>query len=102
MGGSNDEDNITLLTIEEHAEAHRLLWEKNGRHQDKRACKSLYAKTEESEVTRLKSASKTYNTLSRVEKIRNAMLRRYENDSEREKSSQLSVERYKDPEQRLQ
>lgn len=36
-GGSDDPSNLIELTIEEHAEAHRLLYEKYGRIQDKRA-----------------------------------------------------------------
>ena len=37
MGGTNDPDNLVELTIEEHAEAHRKLYEEHGRLQDKRA-----------------------------------------------------------------
>jgi nucleoside diphosphate kinase len=37
MGGTNDPGNLIELTVEEHAEAHRKLYEKYGRHQDKRA-----------------------------------------------------------------
>jgi hypothetical protein len=33
-GGTDDPSNIIELTIEEHAEAHRLLFEEFGRHQD--------------------------------------------------------------------
>ena len=28
MGGTNDPSNLVELTVEEHAEAHRVLWEK--------------------------------------------------------------------------
>jgi hypothetical protein len=28
MGGTNDPSNLVELTVSEHAEAHRLLWEK--------------------------------------------------------------------------
>jgi hypothetical protein len=35
MGGTNDPLNLVELTIEEHAEAHRLLYEKHGHTQDK-------------------------------------------------------------------
>jgi hypothetical protein len=41
MGGSNDPSNIIELTIEEHAEAHRKLWEEHGRVEDKLAWKGL-------------------------------------------------------------
>jgi len=36
-GGTDDRANLVELTIEEHAEAHRILYEKYGRLQDKRA-----------------------------------------------------------------
>jgi len=35
MGGSDDPNNLIELTIEEHAEAHRVLYEKHGHTQDK-------------------------------------------------------------------
>lgn len=41
MGGTNDPTNLIELTIEEHAEAHRKLYEEHGRHQDKRAWMGL-------------------------------------------------------------
>ena len=40
-GGSNDSSNLIELTVEEHAEAHRLLWEQHDRWQDKIAWKTL-------------------------------------------------------------
>ena len=30
MGGTNDPSNLIELTVEEHAEAHKLLWEQYG------------------------------------------------------------------------
>ena len=41
MGGSDEPSNLILLTVEEHAEAHRLLFEKYGHWQDKVAWKAL-------------------------------------------------------------
>ena len=41
MGGSNDPSNLVELTIEEHAEAHRKLYEQYGKPQDKRAWMGL-------------------------------------------------------------
>jgi hypothetical protein len=40
-GGTDDPSNIVELTIEEHAEAHRLLFEQYGRWQDEVAWKAL-------------------------------------------------------------
>ena len=40
-GGTDNPENIVKLTIEEHAEAHRKLYEEHGRWQDKLAWKGL-------------------------------------------------------------
>lgn len=41
MGGTDDPSNLIELTIEEHAEAHRLLYEQNGKWQDRVAWQGL-------------------------------------------------------------
>ena len=41
MGGSDDPSNLVSLSVEEHAEEHRKLWEKYGHWQDKIAWKTL-------------------------------------------------------------
>lgn len=41
MGGSDDPSNLIELTVEEHAEAHRILYEKYGAEQDKLAWQGL-------------------------------------------------------------
>ena len=41
VGGSDDPSNLVLLTVEEHAEEHKKLWENYGRWQDKIAWKTL-------------------------------------------------------------
>lgn len=41
MGGTDDPENLIELTPEEHAEAHRLLWEEHGRWQDYLAWQGL-------------------------------------------------------------
>ena len=41
MGGTDDPSNLIYLTIEEHAEAHKKLWEKHGHWQDELAYKGL-------------------------------------------------------------
>ena len=40
-GGTDDPSNLVLLTVEEHAEAHKKLWEQYGRWQDKIAWQTL-------------------------------------------------------------
>ena len=47
IGGTDDPNNIRSLTIEQHAEAHRLLWEQYGRWQDRAAWLLLSKHTEE-------------------------------------------------------
>ena len=41
MGGSDDPSNLVLLTVEEHAEAHRILYEHHGNRKDLVAWKAL-------------------------------------------------------------
>jgi len=43
VGGSDDPNNLVLLSVEEHAEAHRLLFEKHGYQADRCAWKGLSA-----------------------------------------------------------
>lgn len=40
-GGTDEPSNLVLLTVEEHAEAHKKLWEQYGRWQDKVAWQTL-------------------------------------------------------------
>ena len=53
IGGTNDPSNLIELTIEEHAEAHRKLWEKYGKWQDEIAWKSLSKQITIEEARRL-------------------------------------------------
>jgi hypothetical protein len=41
MGGSDDHSNLIELTVEEHAEAHKVLYEQHGKWQDKIAWQML-------------------------------------------------------------
>ena len=41
MGGSDDPSNLIELTVEQHAEAHRMLYEEHGHWQDKVAWQGL-------------------------------------------------------------
>lgn len=52
-GGTDDPSNLIELTIPEHAEAHRVLWEQHGRIQDKLAWLLLSGKKEEAELARI-------------------------------------------------
>ncbi len=51
IGGTDDPFNIVLLTVEEHAEAHRKLYEEYGRWQDKIAWKTLSGQITKTEAS---------------------------------------------------
>lgn len=54
MGGTDDPDNLVLLSIEDHAQAHLVLYEKYGKIEDLYAYKSLSNQMDE-ERQRVKS-----------------------------------------------
>lgn len=55
MGGTNDPENLIELTVEEHAEAHRKLYEQYGHWQDHLAWKALSGQINSDEIRRLKT-----------------------------------------------
>lgn len=55
-GGTDDPSNLVRLTVAEHADAHRLLWEQHGRPEDKLAWLLLSGKTNEAEAARIELA----------------------------------------------
>lgn len=52
-GGTDDPSNIELLSVEEHAEAHRILFEQHGRWQDRLAWLGLSGKIDNEDIERL-------------------------------------------------
>lgn len=52
MGGSDEKDNIVELSIEEHAMAHKTLWEEHGRFEDYLAWQGLSGMTDKQELIR--------------------------------------------------
>jgi len=61
MGGTNDPSNLIELSIEEHAEAHRLLYEEYGRWQDYVAWKGLLGVMTEEERMEIMYAARRGN-----------------------------------------
>lgn len=72
MGGSDDPSNLKRVTIEEHAEEHRLLWEKHSFIQDYIAWKSLSGQISHAEATKLMQ-SKRSTSYMRTEEYRKKM-----------------------------
>lgn len=60
MGGSDDASNLVQLSIEEHAEAHKKLWEEHGKWQDKIAWKMLSGQITAAEA--IKETQREYMT----------------------------------------
>jgi len=58
MGGSDDPNNLVELTVEQHAEAHRALYELYGRWQDKIAYDMLSGQISVAEA--IKKTQQTY------------------------------------------
>lgn len=52
QGGTDDKSNLIELTVEEHAEAHRLLYEKHGLLQDKLAWLGLAGLMDTADIVR--------------------------------------------------
>lgn len=77
-GGSNDPDNLIKLTIEEHAEAHKILYEEHGKIEDYIAWKALNGSIPYAEASlianRLLSSKhlkgKTYEEIHGLEKAK--------------------------------
>lgn len=53
MGGSNEPSNLIKLTVEEHAEAHRKLWEEHGKLEDHIAYRMLSGQISAADATKL-------------------------------------------------
>lgn len=56
MGGTDDPSNLVELTVAEHAEAHRLLYEQNGNWQDYCAWQALSGQIGKEEIIRMKQS----------------------------------------------
>lgn len=54
IGGSDNSDNLIELTVSDHAEAHRQLWEKHGRWQDYLAWQGLSGRMDKEDIIREK------------------------------------------------
>lgn len=53
MGGSDDPSNLVYLSVEEHAEAHRKLWEQHGHWEDRIAWMGLSGQISKQEAIKM-------------------------------------------------
>jgi len=95
MGGTDDPSNLVELTVEEHAEAHRRLYEKHGRWQDKLAYQALSGMLGQEEI--MKRAMSPWKDMKLTEEhksnISKSMTGRSQPDSQKQKvADKLSQE----------
>lgn len=80
-GGTDDPSNLIELTTEEHAEAHRLLYEQYGRWQDYCAWQALSGRIGQEEILRIKQGMANKGrkrTPEQIERMREASRKRAE------------------------
>lgn len=68
MGGGDDPSNLEELTISEHANAHKILWEKYGKLEDYIAWKMLDGKNDEIEHERILLSKQKFQEFLKSEK----------------------------------
>jgi hypothetical protein len=81
MGGTNDPSNLVELTVEEHAEAHRKLYEQYGHWEDNCAFLALSGRIGQEEALRMAQGMANKGrkkTPEEIEKIRQGALKRVE------------------------
>jgi hypothetical protein len=81
MGGTDDPSNLIELTVEEHAEAHKKLYNEYGQWQDLCAYQALSGRLGQEEILRMKQGMANKGrkrTPEQIENIRQAALKRSE------------------------
>ena len=81
LGGTDDPSNLIELTIEEHAEAHRLLYEQYNNWQDYCAWQALSGRIGQEEILRMKQGMANKGrkrTPEQIENIKKAAQKRVE------------------------
>ena len=81
LGGTDDPSNLVELTVEEHAEAHRLLFEQHSNWQDYCAWQALSGRIGQEEALRMAQGMANKGrkrTPEQIERIREAARKRVE------------------------
>jgi hypothetical protein len=100
-GGTDDPENLTELTVEEHAEAHRLLFEQHGRWQDRLAWLSLSGRIGKEEIIRI-AQSNADKTWMKTDKGKEAFRKRQETKKKRGTDKTWNVGLTKEIDKRLE
>jgi len=91
MGGSDNAENLIELTVEEHAEAHKKLWEEHNKWQDYMAWQALSGQIKSDdirrEMTRLNWTGRKHTEESK-DKIKSARALQKFSDETRSKMSE--------------
>ena len=93
MGGTDHPSNLIKLTVEEHAEAHRQLFEKHGKWQDEIAWKTLSGQISNAEAIKLAQSFSNKGKIVSAEtkaKIKEARIGKKDYIEIREKKKQNS------------
>lgn len=99
-GGNDDSSNLIELTVEEHAEAHRVLYEKYGKWQDKIAYEGLLKMIDKQTIiSEIQSkALKEYHSKPEVkEKYRQLNEQRWKNEEHRKNVSDHTKKQWENP-----
>jgi len=94
MGGSDEPSNLIKLTIEEHAEAHRKLWEEHGKEEDNIAWRMLSGQITSAEATKL--AQKLPKSEEHKQKIKESNIITKNTPESKEKSRLISIQNHID------
>jgi hypothetical protein len=75
MGGSDDISNLVELTVEEHAEAHRVLFEQHGKWQDYCAWQSLTGTITSEQARRMAASNAVKGTIYITDGVKNKRIK---------------------------
>jgi hypothetical protein len=99
-GGTDDPSNLIELTVEEHAEAHRLLYEKYGKWQDKIAYEGLLKMIDRQTIiseTQSKALRDYHKKPEVKEKYRKLNEERWKDEEHRKNVSEKTKQQWKNP-----
>lgn len=93
MGGTDDPDNLIEMTVQEHAEAHRILYEKFNKHEDYVAWKALSAQIGKDEIMTEKARLGGYNRKNKTAWNKGMSIPRSVESIEKQRDTMTGVKR---------